>query len=172
MYSYPIGIGLKTKLGYNSSFFLEVLHNSLIVKFMELIMVVDDSRDYTNFIRLEMNDINWFLEHFFNGFFKWCCIWWIIFSILLLFHIYLMSLNLTTRQFINISELGWLNVWKHTKNITKNSFSNVCEKLLLKENIICHIDNVEESSQASRPSGPVIVSKVFHACRNIFFERF
>ena len=169
--SYLIEIDLKTKLADDSSSYV-ILHNPLIAKVMALIMTLDSSGEYTISIQPEMKSINFFLEHFIDGFFKWCIIWWIIFTILLFFHIYLMALNLTTLQFINISEKGWLNVWKNTKNITKNSSQNIYKKLFLEEVVICDIKNNDNLLLTSCSSGLMIVSKVFHACISIFFQRF
>lgn len=64
-------------------------------------------------------------------FFIWSFAWWIIFILLLLFHVYLMCMNLTTRQFIKWYE------GKSTKRIIDDPLSlpsshyinNICDRL-------------------------------------------
>lgn len=171
IYSYSSKMSEHVKLVDGPDCFFNVLHNSPIGEIIRLMTFEKGFTDYEFIVHLGMKNINLYVHYMINRFFVWCCIWWMIFVMLLVFHIYLMCLSLTTREFIDLSKMGWLNINRHSRRMRKSYLRNISDKLFLRDHDICYTqEDVDKLSLAVPLSWVTVGLKLFYTCVGLFLN--
>lgn len=104
-------------------------------------------------------------------FLQWSFAWWIVFILLLLFHIYLMCMNLTTRQYVKLYEETSSKGFKHRYNalLSADFVTNICYRLFPTINDMCYTRSSAELSRVrSKLSWSCIRLRLYRACFDVW----
>lgn len=102
-------------------------------------------------------------------FLGWSFAWWIVFMLLLLFHVYLMCMNLTTRQFIKWYEgKSTKRMIDHPLSLLSSHFvNNICDRLFPSVNDICY---TRRSAALSRLKSKLPWTSIMHRLFRAFYD--
>jgi DHHC palmitoyltransferase len=104
-------------------------------------------------------------------FLQWSFAWWIVFILLLLFHVYLMCMNLTTRQYVKWYEEPNSKGFKHRYNALPSAdfITNICDRLFPTVNDVCYTRRSADLSRVkSKLSWSCIRFRLFRACFDVW----
>jgi DHHC palmitoyltransferase len=104
-------------------------------------------------------------------FLRWSFSWWIVFMLLLLFHVYLMGMNLTTRQYVKWHEETSSKGLKYSYNalLSADLVTNICDRLFPTVNDVCYTRRSAELSRVeSKLSWSCIRFRLFRACFDVW----
>ena len=150
--NYPYYVGsLIAAVGFVMPLFMAnlFLYNTSILDIRKEREITDISRRYflistddriTQLIHILFSSVDASVATISVYFLIWSFVWWIIFILLLLFHVYLMCMNLTTRQFIKWYEGKSTNrIIDHPPSPSSTHYvNNICDRLFPSVNDTCY----------------------------------
>ena len=122
-------------MGNNGS---SLLSHSRIFEFVTFLFGENNATSSYSNLSAVTEKFNYYLQRSIGYFSIWCCLWWFAFTMLLSFHVAIMCLNLTTREFIHRSEKSWSDIWKRNEFSRKSILQNIYDRLFPEDDDICH----------------------------------
>ena len=104
-------------------------------------------------------------------FLRWSFAWWIVFTLLLLFHVYLMCMNLTTRQYVKWYEDTSSKGLKcsYCALLSADIVANICDRLFPTVNDVCYTIRSAELSRVNvKLSWDSIRFRLFRVCFDVW----
>ena len=104
-------------------------------------------------------------------FLRWTFAWWIVFILLLLFHVYLMCMNLTTRQYVKwYEEPNSKGLKYHYNALQSGDFvTNICDRLFPTVNDMCYTRRSAELPRIKlKLSWSCIRLRLYRACFDVW----
>ena len=123
----------------------------------------------TRSLQLSFSSVDSLVARISVYFLYWSFSWWIVFILLLLFHVYLMCMNLTTRQFIKWYEgKSTKRMIDHTLSPLSSHFvNNICDRLFPSLNDVCY---TRRSATLSRFKSKLPWTSIMHRLFRAFYD--